>query len=122
MEMLQRLEDILQGYYPNKSKMVLEREAKHLISKGVVALPLKIGADVYCLAQPCGGCECFNEPMKEEFIERCRQCDKWEIIKCKFDWDLVPEWRKTVFPTEEEAKRRMAKIKRRLRERICKIR
>ena len=41
--------------------------------------------------------------MKEEFIEICRSCDKWEIIECDFDYDLISEFGKTVFATREEA-------------------
>lgn len=77
--------------------------ADYLLVNGVIVLPVEIGVKVWCLAQPCGGCHCYNEPMKEEFIEICRSCDKWEIIECDFDYDLISEFGKTVFATREEA-------------------
>lgn len=77
--------------------------ADYLLANGVIVLPAMLGTTVYCLAQPCGGCECYNEPMREEFIARCRECDRWEIIQCNFDYELIPEYGKTVFLTREEA-------------------
>ena len=107
MIMEERLAEIIGNYFLFRSREVIRREAKYLISKGVIVLPCELGTVVYCLAQPCGGCECFNEPMKEEFIERCRQCDKWEIIECEFDYELIPEFGKTTFLTKEEAEKEL---------------
>lgn len=75
-----------------------------LIEQGrIIELPCKVGDTVYCLATPCGGCECYNDVMCEDFIERCRNCTSWEIIECKFSMDLYDEFGKTVFLTREEA-------------------
>ena len=68
-----------------------------------IELPCKVGDIVWCIGTPCGGCECYNEVMKEEFIEKCRKCAKVEIIECKFDYELIEEFGKTVFLTKEEA-------------------
>lgn len=68
-----------------------------------IELPCKVGDKVWCIGTPCGGCECYNEIMKEEFIEKCRKCEKAEIIECKFDYDLIGEFGKTVFLTREAA-------------------
>ena len=84
--------------------------AEHLLANNVLVLPHAIGEKVWCLGQPCGGCECFNEPMTEEFIERCRKCDKWEICECEFDYELIPEWGKYVFPTKVLAKEALSKL------------
>ena len=59
--------------------------AEALLANNTIVLPVALGKKVYCLMQPCGGCECYNEPMTEEFIERCRKCDKWEIGEYEFD-------------------------------------
>ena len=85
------------------AERLAERAADALISEGAMFPGAKIGETVYCIAQPCGGCACFNEPMKEEFIEMCRKCDKYEIIECDFDYDLIPEFGKTVFNDREAA-------------------
>ena len=77
--------------------------AETLLANRVLVLPCALGEKVWCLIQPCGGCECYNEPMKEEFIEQCRTCDKWEIGECEFDYELIPEWGEYVFPTKEQA-------------------
>lgn len=77
--------------------------ANYLIANNVIVLPHALGSKVWCLGQPCGGCECYNEPLTEEFIERCRKCDKWEIVEYEFDYELIPEWGKLVFPTREQA-------------------
>lgn len=88
---------------PRNTKVFNDQFADYLLENGVIVLPAAIGVKVWCLAQPCGGCACYNEPMKEEFIEVCRNCDKREIIECDFDYDLIPEFGKTVFATREEA-------------------
>lgn len=75
----------------------------------VIVLPLELWKTVYCVASPCGGCKCYNEVMTEEFIEICRKCEKREIIECEFDYDLIPEWGKTVFATKEEAEAALRK-------------
>lgn len=84
-----------------------EKAADALISEGAMFPGAKLGELVYCLAQPCGGCSCFNEPMTEEFIKECRNCKKWEVIECKFDYDLIPEFGKTVFTAREAAKTKL---------------
>lgn len=84
--------------------------ADYLLENGVIVLPVAVGVNVWCLAQPCGGCSCYNEPMKEEFVEVCRNCDKWEIIECDFDYELISEFGKTVFPTKEEAEQALGKL------------
>lgn len=88
---------------------IYEVEADHLLANGVIVLPHALGSKVWCLGQPCGGCECCNEPMTEEFIERCRTCNKWEIGECEFDYELIPEWGKHVFPTRELAEEALRK-------------
>lgn len=107
--MEERLTEIIGNYFPFRSRDIARKEAKHLISKGVIVLPCELGTVVYCLAQPCGGCKNYNEPMKEEFIEECRKCDKWQVIECDFDYDLIPEFGKTVFLTKEEAEKELTK-------------
>jgi hypothetical protein len=71
----------------------------------IVELPCELGSAVYALAEPCGGCEHFNAPMQEEYIERCKHCDKIEIINIKFSLDLYDEVGKTVFTSKEAAER-----------------
>lgn len=83
--------------------------AETLLANRVLVLPCTLGEKVWCLMQPCGGCECYNEPMKEEFIEQCRKCDKWEISECEFDYELIPEWGEYVFPTKEQAEEALRK-------------
>ena len=100
-----RLVELLQECQSNYS----EDKADHLIKNNVIVLPHVIGEKIFCLAQPCGGCKCFKEPMQEDFIETCQKCDKWEICECKFDYDLIPEWGKLVFPTRELAKEALRK-------------
>lgn len=85
--------------------------ADHLLAGGVIVLPCEIEQEVYCISQPCGGCKYYNEPVTEEFINQCRECERYEIIKCGFDYDLVPEFGKTVFPTKEEAERALSQRK-----------
>ena len=74
----------------------------------LIRLPCKIGVPVYCIAEPCGGCEYLNETMREEFIEMCLNCERKEIITCVFDYDLIGEFGKTVFLTCEEAEAALA--------------
>lgn len=62
-----------------------------------IELPGRIGATVYCILTPCGGCPAFNEPMTEEYIERCRACEKAEIAEMEFDYEMIPEVGKSVF-------------------------
>lgn len=76
-----------------------------------IELPTAIGTAVYAIGQPCGCCECFNEVMCEEFIERCRTCTKTEIVECNFWYDLIPDFGKTVFLSREDAERALIKIK-----------
>lgn len=86
-----------------------ESIAKFLLENNVVILPCAIDTKVWCLSQPCGGCSAFNEPMKEEFIEKCQKCKRWEIIECKFDYEMVPDYGKFVFATKEEAEKALIK-------------
>lgn len=69
------------------------------------------GAVVYAISQPCGGCECFNKPMCEEFIERCQHCKKTAIIELEFSKDLLCELDTAVFFTREEAEKELRRIK-----------
>lgn len=62
-----------------------------------IELPCKIGETVYCISTSCGGCPCFNEPMREEFIETCRKCTLAEIVEMSFDYDMIPEVGEMVF-------------------------
>lgn len=103
--MRDRLIDLIKNV-PRNTRVFYDQFADYLIANGVIVLPLAVGVNVWCLAQPCGGCACYKEPMKEEFIEVCRNCDKWEIIECAFDYDLIPEFGKTVFATFDEAEKR----------------
>ena len=50
------------------------------------------------------------EPMKEEYIKQCRECNKWELIECEFDYELIPEFGKTVFATKEEAEKELKNV------------
>lgn len=76
-----------------------------------IKLPCKIGTKVYAIATPCGGCEFANVPMQEEFIEICQKCEKREIIDCKFDYDLLHEFGKTVFLTREVTEKKLEELK-----------
>ena len=74
---------------------------------GWLRLPKMLGSLVYAISEPCGGCKYANEPMREEFIELCRKCEKREVIEMRLDYELIPEWGKTVFATREEAEAAM---------------
>ena len=90
----------------NKLDMcMIECVASYLLANGVIVPPVKVGETVYGIAQPCGGCKAFNEVMTEEYLKMCQKCDQFEIIEVAFDYELIPEWGKTVFLTEEEAMR-----------------
>ena len=82
--------------------------ADHLLAHGVIVLPCKVVDTVYGIAQPCGGCKAFNEVMTEEYLKMCQKCDRFEIIEVKFDYELIPEWGKTVFLTKEQAEKALA--------------
>lgn len=101
-----RLVELLKECQSNYSEDI----ADYLLQNNVLILPHTLGSKVWCLGQPCGGCECFNEPMTKEFIERCRKCDKWEIGECEFDYELIPEWGELVFATRELAEEALSKI------------
>ena len=81
----------------------MEYVAEYLAEKGAIVLPYKLGEEVYCLGQPCGGCEQSNP------VATCQLCNRWEIICCEFDYDLIPSWEETVFPTREEAEAALKK-------------
>ena len=84
---------------------------KNFVDKNkVVCLPADLGKPVWVLAQPCGGCSCYNEPMTEEFIKKCQQCKEWEIGQCDFDYELIPEYGKLVFATKEEAENKLKEL------------
>lgn len=82
--------------------------ADFLLSNGVIVPPCKVGDTVYAIAQPCGGCKAYNDVITEEYIKTCRRCDMYEIVELSFDYDLIPEWGKTVFPTKEQAEKALA--------------
>lgn len=84
--------------------------ANYLLKNNVIALPCAIGTQVYGLAQPCGSCSHYNSWTKKS-IDACQNCKSYEIIKCKFEYDLIPEFGKTVFLTEEEVKEALENIK-----------
>lgn len=105
MQGRERLIELLKHEFGTK---VSEITADYLLANGVIVPPCKVGDTVYCIAELCGNCECFNEPMREEFIETCRNCEKKEIITCAFDYELIAEFGKTVFCTREEAEAALA--------------
>ena len=70
-----------------------------------IELPAAIGSTVYCIVTPCGGCPAFNEPLTEEYIERCRVCDKAEIVEMAFDYEMIPEIGESVFLDRENAEK-----------------
>lgn len=104
-----RLVELLDEFVAKSNNTTTLALADHILANNVLVLPYALGSKVWCLGQPCGGCECFNEPVTEEFIERCRKCDKWEIGECEFDYELIPEWGELVFPTREQAKEALRK-------------
>lgn len=57
-----------------------ESISDHLLANGVIVVPCKPGDIVYRIYDS-------------------------RIIRHKFDWDMVPELYKTIFPTHEEAER-----------------
>ena len=91
-------------------KTASEIVADYLLANNAVILPNELGTKVYVLGQPCGGCHGYNEVATKVSIEMCRRCERWEIGECDFDWELVPEWGKYVFATEEEAQRALEVI------------
>lgn len=76
-----------------------------------ICLPENIGKLVYAIAEPCGGCPHYDELPTEENTEACRKCRKRKVICVNFDYDLIPEWGKTVFATKKEAEDAFAKMK-----------
>ena len=51
-------------------------------------------------------------PSNNEFMGNSHSfhfCNRWEIICCEFDYDLIPSWEETVFPTREEAEAALKK-------------
>lgn len=74
----------------------------------VIVPPVKVGDTVYGIAQPCGGCNAFYEVMTEEYLKMCQRCDRFEILEVAFDYELIPEWGKTVFLTKEQAEKALA--------------
>lgn len=71
--------------------------AELLIANNVVKLPAKIGATVWGVLAPCGGCSGYN------YDAGCAVCEKAFAAELKFDWEDVPLWGKEVFATKEEA-------------------
>ena len=90
------------------AKQCAPKVADRLISGRAILLPSELGQKVYCVMTPCGGCPCYEEPVTEESIEICRKCEKAIVGECDFDYDLIPEWGKTVFATPEEAEKALA--------------
>ena len=87
----------------------VERECPTFHDKAkYIKLPVEIGKPVYCIVTPCGGCPCFNEPLTEEYIERCRVCDKAELAEMKFDYEMIPEFGENVFLDRESAEKALA--------------
>lgn len=75
-----------------------------------VKLPCKVGTKVYAIARPCGGCK-YNNLSFEETLKSCRDCQKREIIECEFDYALLHEFGETVFPTREDAEKKLEELK-----------
>lgn len=96
----------------NTDGFPVEEVANAILKDNWIKLPFELGGEVFCIGQPCGGCPGYNEPVTEESIEKCRQCKKYEIIKCKFDWELIEDWGKLVFATEKEAEERLKELTR----------
>ena len=109
--MLNRMINLLNEWAVKENDGIdAESIAKFLIENNVVILPCAIGIKVWCLAQPCGGCPCYNEPVTEESINRCQRCKEWEIGQCDFDYELIPEFGKLVFATKEEAENKLKEL------------
>ena len=89
----------------------IDKLADAILKDNWVKLPCDLGGEVFVLGQPCGGCPEYNEPVTEESIEKCRQCKKWEIGTCKFDYELIEDWGKLVFATREEAEERLKELR-----------
>lgn len=62
-----------------------------------IELPERIGTTVYCIMTPCSNCSAFNEPLTEEYLDRCRRCEKAELGEMAFDYEMIPEVGETVF-------------------------
>ena len=72
---------------------MIEKIADHLLANGVILQPCKPGDTVYRIFQ-------HNYAVDEY---RMQWEKDWTIIRHKFDWDMVPELYKTIFPTYEDA-------------------
>lgn len=105
IELLEKADETVIGFSIDGDIGIL---ADHLLANGVIVPPVKVGDTVYGIAQPCGGCKAFNEVMTEEYLKMCQKCDQFEIIEVAFDYELIPEWGKTVFLTREEAEKALA--------------
>ena len=78
----------------NKLDMcMIGKIADYLLANGVILQPCKPGDTVYRIFQ-------HNYAVDEY---RMQWEKDWTIIRHKFDWDMVPELYKTIFPTREEA-------------------
>lgn len=92
-------------FYENiKMKLCDMFEDKDLYIK----LPCKIGTEVFGVSTPCGGCEHYNNSLKEA-LNTCRCCNKKEVINFGFSYDCMGEFGKTVFLTKEEAEAALKK-------------
>lgn len=92
-------------FYENpETKLCYSFEDKELYIK----LPCKIGTEVYGVSTPCGGCEYYNNSLKEA-LNTCRRCNKKEVINFGFSYDCISEFGKTVFLTREEAEAALRK-------------
>ena len=108
--MRENLIKLLKEILLKSGKPSFEDIADAILADDWIKLPNKLGCEVWVLGQPCGGCPEYNEPVTEESIEKCRQCNKWEIGTCKFDYELIEDWGKLVFATEDEAKERLKEL------------
>ena len=94
----------------NTKELSVEDVADAILKDNWIKLPYELGGEVFCIGQPCGGCPEYNEPVTEESIEKCRGCRKYEIVECKFDWELIENWGKLVFATEKEAEEKLREL------------
>ena len=84
--------------------------ADKLIEGEHYALPAMIGQRVYAIATPCGECKKKNLPLAEA-LEVCRKCRKLTVETVAFDYDLIPEWGRTVFAKHAQAANEVKRLR-----------
>lgn len=96
----------------NENSEKMENRCKGFEKRGNwICLPTDIGKLVYAIAEPCESCRHYDELPTEENVEACRKCRKCKAICVNFDYDLIPEWGKTVFATKKEAENALVKMR-----------